>query len=186
LEEYFVAAYKSGKTPKVTHDKIFLWSRLYPASSDVPQDAIGKPTSAQYVRQPPAAKPMLMAIQTDDTLWVIVFSTGGAVSVTLSCGSHSETSKISGSGYFKLKMSFNEAADGGQVSAVMKRNGAEVLKTSPPGFVFDRNPQMYNFNAFVAASDLGLASSAALSGIAHSRTLSWALCVGMVSRWMLF
>jgi hypothetical protein len=60
---------------------------------------------------------------------------------------------VSGSGAFKIKMSFNGAATGGQVSAMVKRDGVSVVDFSPVGFVFDRNPKSYNFNAFVAVSE---------------------------------
>ena len=82
-----------------------------------------------------------------------MFSTGGEVTVTLTCGSYSESTEITGSGAFKIKMSFNGAIEGGQVSAVLKRSGVPVVNFVPAGFVFDRDPKSYNFNAFVAGSD---------------------------------
>jgi hypothetical protein len=82
----------------------------------------------------------------------VVFSTGGSVSVTLSCGSYSETTIITGAGAFKIKMTFANSASGGQVSAVMKRKGVAVLDFVPANFTFDRHPGSYNFNAFVAGS----------------------------------
>ena len=91
--------------------------------------------------------------QTQDYLWGVVFSTGGAASVILSCGNYSETTQISGPGAFKVKMYFDPAIGGGQVSAVLKRNGASVIDFVPSGFMFDTNPKMYNFNAFVAGSE---------------------------------
>lgn len=82
-----------------------------------------------------------------------MFSSGGSASITLSCESYSETTEITGSGSFKIKMSFDGAPAGGQVSAVMMRDGVSVVDFVPAGFVFDRNPRSYNFNAFVAGSN---------------------------------
>jgi glucan endo-1,3-alpha-glucosidase len=74
------------------------------------------------------------------------------VSVTLSCGDYSETTEISGPGAFKINMSFASSTSGCQISATMNRNGIYVVNFAPVGFIFDRNPSLYNFNAFVAVS----------------------------------
>ena len=80
----------------------------------------------------------------------MVFSTGGDVSVTLSCGDYFEVTELSGAGAFKLRMPLT--GPGGQVSATLRRDGARVVGLVPSGFVFSRNPTSYNFNAFVASS----------------------------------
>ena len=49
LQQYYISAFKSGVYPSVLRDRIFLWARLYPANSDVPQDHIGKPSGWQQV-----------------------------------------------------------------------------------------------------------------------------------------
>lgn len=88
--------------------------------------------------------------QTEDFLWAIIFSTGGNVSVTLRCGDYSETTELSGTGAFKLRMPLT--GPGGQVSATLRRDGAGVVDLIPAGFVFSSRPTSYNFNAFVASS----------------------------------
>ena len=88
--------------------------------------------------------------QTEDFLWAVVFSTGGNVSVTLRCGDYSETTALSGTGAFKLRMPLTGA--GGQISATLRRYGAEVVSLVPAGFVFSSHPTSYNYNAFVAFS----------------------------------
>ena len=93
---------------------------------------------------------MQVVLQTEDFLWAMVFSTGGNISVTLRCGDYSEITELSGAGAFKLRIPL--AGTGGQVSAVLRRDGAGVISLIPPGFVFTRSPTSYNFNAFVASS----------------------------------
>lgn len=80
----------------------------------------------------------------------MIFSTGGNVSVTLRCGDYSEVTELSGAGAFKLRMPL--AGSGGQVSAMLLRNGAGVVSLVPSGFIFSRYAVSYNFNAFVASS----------------------------------
>ena len=91
-----------------------------------------------------------MPSQTEDFLWAMIFSTGGNVSVTLECGDYSETTVLSGTGAFKLRMPL--ADPGGQVSAALRRDGADVVSLVPAGFVFSNRPTSYNFNALVASS----------------------------------
>ena len=88
--------------------------------------------------------------QTEDFLWAMIFSTGGNVSVTLSCGDYLETTELSGTGAFKLRMPLT--GPGGQVSAALRRDGNDVVSLVPVGFMFSRHPTSYNFNAFVASS----------------------------------
>jgi glucan endo-1,3-alpha-glucosidase len=38
------------------------------------------------------------------------------------------------------------------LKAVVTRNGKTTVDFSPPGYNFKKNPPIYNFNAFVAAS----------------------------------
>jgi len=76
--------------------------------------------------------------QTEDFLWAVIFSTGGDVSVMLQCGGYSETSVVSGTGAFKLRMPSIGA--GGQISATLRRDGAGFVSLVPAGFVFSRRP----------------------------------------------
>ena len=90
------------------------------------------------------------SVQTEDFLWAMIFSTGGNVSVVLRCGEYSETTVLSGTGTFKLRLPLMGA--GGQISATLRRDGAVVVRLVPVGFVFSSHPTSYNYNAFVASS----------------------------------
>jgi len=88
--------------------------------------------------------------QTEDFVWAMVFSIGGNVSMALRCGDYSEVTKLYGTGAFKLRIPLT--GPGGQISATLRRDGADVVSLVPPGFVFSPYPTSYNFNAFVASS----------------------------------
>ena len=47
---YYIFAYKTGAYPHVHKDRVFLWSRLYPANATVSSDSVGKPSNWQWVR----------------------------------------------------------------------------------------------------------------------------------------
>jgi len=154
LQQYYISAFKSGVYPRILRDRIFLWARLYPANADAPRDGIGKPSSWQHVRSLATLSlpdRLTRSIsQTEDFVWAMIFSTGGNTSVTLRCGDYSETTELSGTGAFKLRMPL--AGPGGQVSATLLRKGAGVVNLIPAGFLFSHHPTSYNFNAFVASS----------------------------------
>ena len=45
---YYIAAYKTGTYPTITKDRVFLWSRLYPAAATSP-DPVARPANWQWV-----------------------------------------------------------------------------------------------------------------------------------------
>lgn len=152
LQQYYISAFKSGVYPSVLRDRVFLWARLFPASAEVPQDHIGKPSGWQHVSSLavlPVDALTQSNLQTEDFLWAVVFSTGGNVSVTLRCGDYFEVTELSGAGAFKLRMPLTGP---GEISATLRRDGTRVVSLVPPGFAFSRNPTSYNFNAFVTSS----------------------------------
>jgi len=156
LQQYYISAFKSGVYPSILRDRIFLWARLYPSHADAPQDSIGRPSGWQHVGSPAGLSLCLSGfadtspLQTEDFLWALIFSAGGKISVTLRCGDYSETTELSGTGAFKLRMPLS--GPGCQVSATLLRDGARVVSSVPDGFVFSNHPTSYNFNAFVASS----------------------------------
>ena len=155
LQQYYISAFKSGVYPIILRDRVFLWARLHPASADAPQDGIGRPLRWESVRAAAVLSPSPVfadatPLQTGDFLWAMIFSAGGNVSVTLGCGGYSETAELSGTGAFKLRMPLS--GPGGQISAVLHREGSVAVSLVPAGFVFSHRPTSYNFNAFVASS----------------------------------
>ena len=58
---YYIFAYKTGAYPHVHKDRVFLWSRLYPANADPPAgaDPVGRPDHWDWVRLLPPSVPFL-------------------------------------------------------------------------------------------------------------------------------
>lgn len=123
---------------------------------------------------------LTMIEQTKDSLWALVFSSGGTTWTILSCGNYSESMQNTGAGVFKMKMSFDAVTSGCQVSAEMRRGDATVLDFKPAGFVFDRNPKTYNFNALVAGSQPQSSISGADSLVISGRFIClWAFAFAL-------
>ncbi|KAJ7148702.1 glycoside hydrolase family 71 protein [Mycena crocata] len=132
LMAYYMGAFKTGKYPPISRDRIFLWSRLYPARADVASDRVGKPRNWEW---------------TQDYLWAIVLLTSPA-QFTFSCGSSKRTAALYG-GISKLQLPLSSACS---VAASIARDNRTVLDFTPAGFKFRADPPSYNFNAFVASS----------------------------------
>ena len=49
LQEYYISAYKTGKYPDITDDRVYLWGRLYPSNMTISNDPIGIPDNWQWV-----------------------------------------------------------------------------------------------------------------------------------------
>jgi len=82
-----------------------------------------------------------------DSVWGVVMLSHPA-HVELTCGS-SRLSVDLNNGVNKIRLSL---VDDCSVHIVVTRGGVITIDFSPPGYNFRKNPPMYNFNAFVAAS----------------------------------
>ena len=51
MTSYYAAAYKTGVYPAISQDKVYIWSRPHPKNANVPQDHVGRPNNADWVRQ---------------------------------------------------------------------------------------------------------------------------------------
>ncbi|KAJ7621058.1 glycoside hydrolase family 71 protein [Roridomyces roridus] len=132
LWAYYIQAFKTGSYPKIEQDRIFLWSRLYPAASSTP-DSLGKPDNWQW---------------TEDFAWAIFFLCAPA-DVVLRCGSDEQrVSRVTG--LVKVKLGLQSTCS---ISASIEREDGSGQDLFPDGMKFMTEPQdTYNFNAFVAAS----------------------------------
>lgn len=81
-----------------------------------------------------------------DAMWVAVFSTAPGT-VTLSSGNGNSQDFIVQPGVTKLQLPLTP---GSTMHATLTRNGQTVVDLSPKGFTFSDNPQIFNYNAFVA------------------------------------
>ncbi|KXN89036.1 Glucan endo-1,3-alpha-glucosidase agn1 [Leucoagaricus sp. SymC.cos] len=132
LMQYYIIAFKTGEYPEITKDRAFLWGRLYPKDVYLPSDPVGKPRNWEF---------------TQDMVWAVVLLKAES-QVTFSCGVSRRYVRLP-AGASKINLNvLQECA----VTIVVARMGAVVLDFAPPGFIFRRDPKLYNFNAFVAAS----------------------------------
>jgi len=135
LTQYYLTAFKTGSYPPITNDRIFLWARLQPAGAAAASDLVGQPGNWQW---------------TQDYLWAVILLTAPST-VTLSCGSGPDSTLTSTlpSGLSKLKLPLTESCN---ANATIIRDNTAIISFTPPGFTFNTEPSMYNFNAFVAAT----------------------------------
>jgi len=136
INHYFARAFKTGRYfPLVGHDKIVLWGRPHSKHAIAP-DNVPKPDNWQL---------------TDDHFWVVVFASAPAT-LALSSGVQDSRTFEVGPGVARLS---HPLADGGSMKASLFRQGklATELDAATTGFRFQSNPDVYNFNAFVAMSN---------------------------------
>ncbi|CAK5274285.1 unnamed protein product [Mycena citricolor] len=131
--KFYIAAYKTGPYPRITQDRVVMWSRLFPTDAEVDTDPVGPPEHHDWV---------------EDSLWAVAFLTDAA-KFTVYCGASSNSVSASSGGLVKLKLPLKSDCS---VSALIERNGDRVVDFAPANFDFSTTPSTYNFNAFVAAS----------------------------------
>ncbi|KAK0200013.1 glycoside hydrolase family 71 protein [Desarmillaria ectypa] len=129
LGSWYASAFKDGHFSNFNYNGIYLWSRLYPAAANAPNDSVGKPDRWNL---------------TKDVLWAVVFLEQPST-VSLVCGSSNLFWKLS-SGTWKVSLPLSENC---QVQVQVSRDGYNDTNLNPDGFIFNLNPSSYNFNALV-------------------------------------
>jgi len=136
IVKYFSEAFKTGAEPTITHDSIVLQARPHTRDAQATEDKLGVPPFG--------------FLSTEDEFFGTVWATAPG-NITLSSApdySDAVTSEIP-AGISKI---VHPLVVGGTMKAVITRDGKEVVNLTPEGFNFTATPQVYNFNAFVAAS----------------------------------
>ncbi|KAH8823890.1 glycoside hydrolase family 71 protein [Flagelloscypha sp. PMI_526] len=131
LMQYYIQAFKTGRNPVPTRDRLFLWARLYPANA-ITEDRVGKPMNWE---------------STKDILWAVCAAESPA-EVTLTCSPSQSTSQVF-AGLTKLSLPLTTNC---QVQASLARDGLTVVDVRPDNFKFSTQPTIYNYNAFVYAT----------------------------------
>lgn len=88
-------------------------------------------------------------LQTDDKLWVVVFACAPCIAL-LSLGDESPSHFSCPAGVSKLSCSLRI---GQGMRAELVRDGVVVAHCFPQEYQFKAEPKVYNFNAYVAASE---------------------------------
>ena len=136
IVKHFSEAFKTGVEPTITCDSIVLQARPHFRDATAPADLIGVPPFGFQ--------------STEDKFFGTVFATAPA-SITLSSapnGSDAITSYIP-AGVSKIA---HPLVAGGNMRAILSRHNEEVVNFAPEGFTFIANPEVFNYNSFVAAS----------------------------------
>ncbi|KAF9456639.1 glycosyl hydrolase family 71-domain-containing protein [Collybia nuda] len=132
MSQYYITAFKTGSYPLITQDVIYYWARPHPATATASSDPLSHPTGFDW---------------SPDVLWAVVFSTSPST-VTLSCGSSSQTFDNVAAGVTKLKIPLAP----GKITVTMIKNGATVINQTPSDYTFATNPSLYNYNAYVGSA----------------------------------
>ncbi|KAG8958285.1 hypothetical protein FRC03_009283 [Tulasnella sp. 419] len=130
MTNYYATAFKTGRYPPITKERIYLWSRPHSKYASAP-DHVDRPNNWDW---------------TEDYLWATLFATAPG-SLTIASGPNSGQFNVPYSGVHKFKV----PSGLGRMSATMYRNGIAVWNFNPDGFQYTDRPPNYNFNAFVAA-----------------------------------
>lgn len=136
IVKHFSEAFKTGAEPAVTQDSIVLQARPHIRDAKAPADKLGVPPFGFQ--------------STEDKFFGTVFATAPG-KITLSSapnGSDAVTSDIP-AGVSKI---VHPLVVGGNMKAILTRDNKEVVNFTPEGFTFTANPQVFNYNSFVAAS----------------------------------
>jgi len=136
IVKHFSEAFRTGVEPAITCDSIVLQARPHVRNATATADKIGAPPFG--------------FLSTEDKFFGTVFATAPA-NITLSSapdGSDAVTSDIP-AGVSKIA---HPLVAGGTMRAILTRDHKEVVNLAPEGFTFIANPEVYNFNSFVAAS----------------------------------
>lgn len=137
IVKHFSEAFKTGVEPTITCDSIVLQARPHLRDATAPADLIGAPPFGFQ--------------SSEDKFFGTVFATAPA-RITLSSapnGSDAITSYIR-AGVTKIA---HPLVAGGNMRAILSRHNEVVVDFAPEGFTFIANPEVYNYNAFVAVSN---------------------------------
>ncbi|KAF9533108.1 glycosyl hydrolase family 71-domain-containing protein [Crepidotus variabilis] len=127
VNKYYIEAFKTGKFPEITEDRVVMYSRPHIAAANVP-DPVGFPKNADLFQ---------------DNVWALIFASAPST-VTLN-GQVSQVPK----GVSKVAAAI-KPGDG--ISAKLDRNGATTVTVDGGDFKFNGSPQAYNFNYFVVGA----------------------------------
>ncbi|KAH9047309.1 glycoside hydrolase family 71 protein [Lactarius hengduanensis] len=133
LNAYFARAFKEGRMPPVERDKLFVWARPHPKAATAP-DTVPRPRDWQLA---------------EDKFWVVVLARAPCI-VLLAAGDEQPRRFRCLAGVSKLSCPLRT---GHGMRAELVRDGVVVAQCHPQEYRFQAEPEVYNFNAYVAASE---------------------------------
>ena len=154
LNAYFMRAFKEGRMPPIKHDKIFVWARPHPKDATA-LDTVPRPRNWELVspRSPRELHCRRLKrrtpLQTDDKFWVVVFARAPCIAL-LSAGDEPPRQFTCPPGVSKLACPLKIGCG---MRAELVRDSIVVARCHPREFRFQAEPEVYNFNVYVAASE---------------------------------
>ena len=154
LNAYFARAFKEGRMPQIKHDKIFVWARPHPKDATAP-DTVPRPGNWELVSLPPPHKSPCKRLrrkcfqQTEDKFWVVVFARAPCIAL-LASGDERPHHFTCSQGVSKLACPLRI---GHGIHVTLVRDGVVVARCHPREYRFQAEPETYNFNVYVAASE---------------------------------
>ncbi|KAI0250094.1 glycoside hydrolase [Lactifluus subvellereus] len=133
LNAYFARAFKEGRMQPIEQDQIFVWARPHPKDATA-LDPVSRPNNWQV---------------TDDVFWVVVLARAPCTAL-LATGDEDPSQFSCSAGVSKLSYPLKVGC-GMRVELI--RHGAVVAQCNPGEYVFQAEPKVYNFNAYVAVSE---------------------------------
>ncbi|KAI0001061.1 glycoside hydrolase family 71 protein [Russula vinacea] len=133
LNAYFARAFKEGCMPPIWRDKIFVWARPHPKDA-ISLDHVPRPRDWEL---------------TDDKFWVVVFACAPCIAL-LAAGDERPRRFTCPAGVSKLSCPLRI---GHGIHAKLVRDGVVVAQCHPQEYQFNAEPEVYNFNAYVEASE---------------------------------
>ncbi|KAF5382553.1 hypothetical protein D9615_002844 [Tricholomella constricta] len=137
LTRHYATAFKTGSFPNIETDKLFMWSRTHPTQANAP-DPVGQPTNFE----------LASSFHFEDAVWAVVMTTAPSTVVLSTSPTTSQTFEVP-AGLSKLSIPITA---GGKMQGTISRGGKAVVTLNAPQFTFQENPEVYNFNAFVASA----------------------------------
>ncbi|KAI9511468.1 glycoside hydrolase family 71 protein [Russula earlei] len=153
LNAYFARAFKEGRMPPIERDKIFVWARPHPKNATAP-DAVPRPRDWELV-SPRSLRDLFRTtqpermLQAEDKFWVVVFARAPCMAF-LAAGDERPRRFTCPAGVSKLSCPLRI---GHGMRAELVRDRVVVARCDPREYRFEAEPEAYNFNAYVAASE---------------------------------
>ncbi len=135
MTKFYATAFKTGKWPSITANKIFIWSRPHPKAATASRPSMARPTRWQT---------------TDDNVYVLVMA-AVASKVWVSTGNRRQAIYVQ-PGLTRFSMSSSPGTLG--VAMAKSSDGSMISNVTWPAsaFSYTLTPVDYNFNYWVGST----------------------------------
>ncbi|KAL1662683.1 glycoside hydrolase family 71 protein [Schizophyllum commune] len=170
LTAYFARAFREGHHPPVEKDRIFMWARPHPKDAEARNDNVPRPDNWELtddkfwvvvLATAPATVRLSTSVDGEDTSPTEEpkpsRSFTSRLKVTFRGRGHSNRGSSREGAVHHIQAGVTKLSHplhpGHGMQAVMERDGDVVARCAPAEFRFEAEPEVYNFNAYVAQSE---------------------------------